>query len=1102
VVTLDVLASDAALRRHFDVPSYDRGMAYARGDRVEHVDAAANVSGWVVQGAVRGSGVTVYQTVVSLRSEGHDLELYAACSCPVSRDCKHAVALVVAARDRQPPEPTESTPATWDHTLGSLLDELDAESTDARRDATPLGLQVELTRPRLADARRTRWFSGAEPARGRLRLRPVLRGRSGRWVRSGISWGDFGHTYHRLAVPDEHLAVAREFLIAQRATSGHLYGSVGPDIELAAFGPGLWRLLQRASEVGLPLVPAGALTGLHAATTHAVLRLDLAQANGPLSVRAGAELGGAWTDAEDVELLGDPAHGAILWSRTDDADDSWSVTLAPLDRPAPAALRRLLDDHAALDVPAEEGDDLLTSYVPRLRRHVAVGSRDGTVDVPEPAAPRLTLEVTWHSAGDVHLAWSWRYRVGETDRVYPLDREPAEHGLRDPRAETDVLTRLRLTDAQASVLATAADARLVPEQRLRGADAVELAEQVLPGLRESDQLDVIIDGEQPDFREAAGTPVVSFASVDHGSDPNRRTDWLDLEVVVTVDHRSVGLAALLEAITLDQDRVILPDGLWISLDHPELDRLARLVGEARELHDAPGDGIRVSRHQPGLWEELDELGVVDEQAARWVRAAAGLRDVAALPEVAHPSGLLATLRPYQHDGFRWLTLLWQTGLGGILADDMGLGKTVQTLALIAHARPSTSAPFLVVAPTSVVSTWATEARTFTPGLRVRTITESHARRRASLTDIAADADIVVTTYTLVRLEADAYAALPWAGLVVDEAQMVKNHQSKTHQAVRRLAQPFTLAVTGTPLENNLMELWALLSLTAPGLYPHPGRFAEQVARPIQNAGDVDALARLRSRVRPFMLRRTKEVVAADLPAKQEQVLEVTLGPRHRKIYDTHLQRERQQILGLVEDDVDKHRLAIFRSLTRLRRLSLDASLIDDAYAGVASAKIDVLVEHLREVAAEGHRALVFSQFTGFLERVHTRLDAEGIAYSYLDGRTRDRPRVIEAFKTGDDPAFLISLKAGGVGLTLTEADYCFLLDPWWNPAVESQAVDRTHRIGQRRRVMVYRLVATDTIEEKVMELKARKAELFASVVDGDGFGSAELTGDDIVELLG
>ncbi|HEX7993741.1 MAG TPA: DEAD/DEAH box helicase, partial [Streptosporangiaceae bacterium] len=409
-------------------------------------------------------------------------------------------------------------------------------------------------------------------------------------------------------------------------------------------------------------------------------------------------------------------------------------------------------------------------------------------------------------------------------------------------------------------------------------------------------------------------------------------------------------------------------------------------------------------------------------------------------------------------------------------------------------------PFLIVAPTSVVGNWAAEARRFTPDLKVVTITETAARGGHDFGELAAGADAVVTSYTLLRIDFEAYAALDWSGMLLDEAQNVKNHQSKIYQCARRLTAPVKVAITGTPLENNLMELWSLLSITAPGLFPNPARFRDFYASPIEKQGDAELLAQLQRRIKPLIKRRTKEQVAADLPAKQEQVLEVELHPQHRKVYQTHLQRERQKVLGLI-DDMDAHRFTIFRSLTLLRQLSLHAGLVDDAHLGLASSKIDALLEQLGAVVAGGHRALVFSQFTGFLGLVRERLDAEGLPYCYLDGRTRNRQAVIEQFKGGAAPVFLISLKAGGFGLNLTEADYCFLLDPWWNPATEAQAVDRAHRIGQTRNVIVYRLVARDTIEEKVMALKAKKAKLFSSVLDQGNVFSTAMSADDIRGLL-
>ena len=297
-----------------------------------------------------------------------------------------------------------------------------------------------------------------------------------------------------------------------------------------------------------------------------------------------------------------------------------------------------------------------------------------------------------------------------------------------------------------------------------------------------------------------------------------------------------------------------------------------------------------------------------------------------------------------------------------------------------------------------------------------------------------------------------------------------------------------------------MDLWSLLSITAPGLYPDPKRFATVYCKPIESGRAPEMLATLRRRIAPLMRRRTKDAVLAELPPKIEQTVDIELGAKHARIYQTQLQRQRQKVLGLV-GDVQRHRFEILKSLTLLRQLSLDPALVDNAHLLVGSAKLDRLVDDLAQVVAEGHRALVFSQFTRFLARVKERLDTAGIGYAYLDGRTRKREQAIARFKDGNVPVFVISLKAGGFGLNLTEADYCFVLDPWWNPASEMQAVDRTHRIGQERTVMVYRYVAAGTIEEKVMELKARKAALFADVIDGDGDLSGTLSADDIRGLF-
>jgi SNF2 family DNA or RNA helicase len=689
----------------------------------------------------------------------------------------------------------------------------------------------------------------------------------------------------------------------------------------------------------------------------------------------------------------------------------------------------------------------------------------------------------------------------EGTTTYAIDEPTERESIRDLAEEQRKLAALRLPYPDIPQLANRSKElpqQPAPHALLDGVAALTFVERVLPQL-EPAGVRVRLEGEVREYRRTSAQPSVQVAAVERADS----ADWFDLRIKVSIDSEVVPFGDLFVALTENQDFLILDTGVYFSLDRPEFVQLRELIEESKALQDRHRSELSISRFQASLWEDLTNLGVAIDQSARWEQAVRGLRDVSSIDDVAVPETLQATLRPYQLDGYRWLCFLWSHQLGGILADDMGLGKTLQTLALICRARlvcPE-QPPFLVVAPTSVVSNWLSEAARFAPDLRVVCLTESESKRGARSRDAVAAADLVIISYALLRIDNDKLAELEWAGLILDEAQFVKNHRAKTYQCARRIAAPFKLAITGTPLENSLMDLWALLSISAPGLFPDPDRFSEYYRRPIERSMDATRLHQLRRRIRPLMLRRTKESVAAELPPKQEQVVQVELHPKHRRIYQTHLQRERQKVLGLIED-LDRNRFTVLRSLTLLRRLSLDPALVDDAHAQVPAAKVEVLLEDLSELVGEGHQALVFSQFTTFLTRIRTRLADAGISYAYLDGRTRNRQRVIQRFRDKEASVFLISLKAGGFGLNLAEADYCFVLDPWWNPATEAQAVDRTHRIGQTKTVMVYRLVARDTIEQKVMDLKARKEELFESVVGGEALAAGALTAEEIRGLLG
>ena len=1075
-------------------------------------------------GVVHGRYGEFYTPTVYFSRHGAMLEVRGAqCSCDAGYACEHAAALLVSAVEGvtdaagTPAVPRQAPrPPSWDFSLESLL----AAGHDAGRDGeTTLAIELTLVADQphgqLKRQPRSRSFPavGSQPTQAtqlRLMARLVQPGKNGGWIAGSVNWGKLDSYGYFGDCPASQVRLLRELLALYRArvNQPHYYYSQANErsIELSAFESSrLWPLLDEAGQAGLQLVYGRKLGALEP-YRQARLCLDVTQAGagGELAVTPVirvADGDGDGDGAVPVRFIGTEGHGVVYLDQAEaqrGADPGrWRFRLARLDRVVPAQLQEMALAGQRLTVPAAERVRFSNQFYPRLRRMAAVISSDGSFTPPVISDPTLVLRASYGDGHDVEIEWEWAYQVGDSRMRAELHQVPGDAGFRDPAAEQAVLDGLRLGGQPG-------DPARVPSSRLSGLDTMRFTTEVLPLLSGQPGVAVEVTGEPADYREAGDSLRIGVSTAEVAGD----NDWFDLGVTITVEGREVPFTDVFTALSRGESHLLLPDGAYFSLDKPELRQLARLIEEARALQEVAGETLRISRFQAGWWEELAALGVAGRQAQAWQQQVQGLLEASQAGGISGsghgqpPATLRARLRPYQLDGFRWLAFLWQHHLGGILADDMGLGKTLETLALICHARQAdpAAAPFLVVAPTSVVPNWAAESARFAPSLKVVTLADTLARSGADLTGVIAGADIVVTSYTLLRLDFDAHLAAEWSGLILDEAQYTKNHQSKIYQCARRLRAPFKVAITGTPMENNLMELWSLLSITAPGLFPNPERFRAYYARPIERQGDADLLAQLRRRIRPLLKRRTKEQVAADLPDKQEQVLEVELHPRHRKLYQTYLQRERQKVLGLI-DDINANRFTILASLTRLRQLSLHAALIDSTQADLPCSKIDTLLDQLQDVAASGHCALVFSQFTRFLAHVRDRLEMAGISYCYLDGKTRDRAAVLRKFKEGTDPVFLISLKAGGFGLNLTEADYCFLLDPWWNPATETQAIDRTHRIGQTRNVMVYRLIAKDTIEEKVMALKARKAALFANVIDeGNAFGGS-LDADDIRGLF-
>ncbi len=1081
---LELIAGSATLAR---------GLIYARRGHV--LTTTASKGGARLEGRVRGSLGRSYLASVELVPDDETAVSYwqSSCTCPMERSCKHTVALVCAARtERRTGTTVGSGPGrpaalpSWEDVLRGLT----VDPQGARPDRTThLGLLLDVV---------------PGPGRARIRLRPVTPGRTG-WVRNAVSWSSIEHAYgNRTPLdPDQRRVLAD---IAQTYQRRHrkYYLTQSDAIHLDELGATWWAALHEVRQHGIPLLTdqkRGA--EVHLVDEPARFALDVCRdgpdgdahlaptVSYPDEARLGEGGGGGAT------FLGEPPMGAYV--ERDDGDLVLMRFEPPLDR-AQAGFLSL----GSVTIPAAEIPTFLTHHVAALRERTTLMSSDGSVSFPEVAPPRLALTVTHQRGHRVRLVWACDYVVGdEVVRVH-LDSPGSVRIPRDHHAERELLVGPEVLDRVSGLrISVGGRPRLVPDTTLTGLRMLAFLDEVLPILEADDDVHVTVEGERVDYEEADEAPLIRLSvSESSAAAAPGRTDWFDLGVDVTVGGEAVPLAALLTALTRGDDHVILDSGTWFRTDQSELHDLRRLLDEARMIQDDADAPLRLTPYQADLWAELVELGVVDEQSERWARTVKALGGREGVPAPSAPPALRATLRPYQLEGFQWLTFLGRAGLGGILADDMGLGKTIQTLAMVLEARSVEpgGAPFLVVAPTSVLSTWASEAAKFCPDLRVTTLGATSRKRGTSVLEEVGDCDLVLTSYAVFRLDQEAFRAQSWSALILDEAQFAKNHQSQVHLCARRLAAPVKLAITGTPMENNLMELWSLLSIVAPGLFPSPQRFQELYRRPIESGLAPERLETLRRRIRPVMLRRTKEAVATELPPKQEQTIDVTLSPRHRRIYDTHLQRERQKLLGLLED-ADRNRIAIFRSLTLLRQLSLDPALVDDAHADVGSAKVDAFLELLQPIVDEGHKALVFSQFTGFLATVRARLGAAGVAHEYLDGRTHNRQRAIERFKTGDASAFLISLKAGGFGLNLTEADYVFLLDPWWNPAAEAQAIDRTHRIGQDKHVMVYRLVSADTIEKKVVALQQRKRELFSQVVDAGTLASGTITADDIRGLL-
>ncbi len=581
-------------------------------------------------------------------------------------------------------------------------------------------------------------------------------------------------------------------------------------------------------------------------------------------------------------------------------------------------------------------------------------------------------------------------------------------------------------------------------------------------------------------------------------------DWFDLKTLVEFGDQQISFHDVRKALRRGERYIKLADGSVGQIPEDWLQKYKHLWNLAHETED----GFRVSDFHIPLIDDLLEESATIQTPPDLPQRRERFRTFEQIAPQPLPQGFSGELRPYQKHGFDWLHFLREYRFGGILADDMGLGKTVQVLTYLLSLKESRAEPVeaearsrstLLVVPKSLITNWQRESEKFTPALR---FLEYMGNFRNKDTAIFNDYDVILTTYGTMLRDVELLSGYEFDHIVLDESQAIKNPLAKSAKAARLLKARHRLVMTGTPVENNTFELWSQFAFLNPGLLGNLDYFKKEFATPIESAGDEATAATLRKLVYPFILRRTKEQVAPELPPRTERVIYTDMDAAQKKLYARTKERYRAELLGLIESEgMEDARFKILEGLLRLRQIAIHPALVDSTYHGEAP-KFEFLLETLETLQAEHHKALVFSQFIETLRLVRRELDKRGIRYEYLDGKTHDRQAHVDSFQNDPSiPFFLISLKAGGVGLNLTAADYVIHLDPWWNPAVEMQASDRAHRIGQDKPVFVYKIIARDTVEEKILQLQDKKRALVQNLISTEVSFFKSLTREDVTMLF-
>lgn len=1085
--------SDRGLRRLLGARTFLRGLDYEKRKVVEEV----TIEETQALCTVRGSDAQPYDVCIRLGGEG----ITSSCSCPAfvktGQHCKHVAALLIHVRNRsrnKVPRPAPLTPAAATSAVAAAprMEQSKASRRRERRrrnqvpqNVVPPGVRPPPTMD--ASARPTGIGAWMAPPGSKKSLNIEYR----------IHVRGSGITVTILDI-DERVPLLPSVALNWLALS--------PTGDRAPL-----RLLSRY-ESGNPRHPAVDVRGEDVAELLPLLvrrrvllepaLMQLRFSDEVLKPRFDLEMVGADTIVAKCTFVKENENRAFLLTSGGwfEGWPGWHIDTnegiaRSLDKGvSPAALRRLLNSPTIAE-PASELISVITSDLPRVALDVGA-------QLPELSqiAEVIDLEPSFifRAGGNISEAEaSLRARYGD------LEIEVRADGISPPvivlpPIEGQKKARCIRTDiaAQQEAVQLLLDAGLTPTESgesfeaLRG-DAIRFWSEGIASLPKEWELYLPQDLAGAKMRS---TPLAMKARVSSG------VDWLNVNISWESGGVSVDREEIQRCIREGKKYVKLSDNSYAALD---TEKVQALIDREVELLASANKG-KLPLSQAGRVQELLEHVDAKTIAAATKTLFQKLASVDEIKKMKKPRGLKATLRPYQEQGLAWLKFIHEIGSGGVLADDMGLGKTIQTIALLLtlHSSKETGPiKALIVAPTSVVTNWQREIERFAPTLKVALW---HGANRKDNEESLETAHIIITSYALLRRDLQLLKGIGLDYAILDEAQAIKNPASATAQAAKELDAKHRLALTGTPIENRLSEIWSIFDFVSPGLMGPLAKFEERYARPIDQ-GDSKTAARLRAVIHPFILRRTKLEVAKDLPEKLEFNQIVDLAPEQRAIYLQVLREVRAQVMGEVERvGVAKSQLHILAGLTKLRQAACDPRLLGlpKALGPEDSGKLSALRELVEEVEEGGHKVLIFSQFVSMLKLMATVLDQDKIRYEYLDGSTTDRQERIDRFQEDPTiPVFLISLKAGGSGLNLTAADTVIHFDPWWNPAVEDQATDRAHRIGQKKVVSVYRLIAAGTIEEKILQLKQKKKDLVASVLEEDHGGAKQLTKTDLEDLF-